>query len=122
MNDIAQPEMARASAVRAISNYNSENLIEQYIALQNDESPLVRGTTIDVMSEDNNTEYATYFLPLLEDSKRSIRIIAFYGLAGLTELQIPEKYKDSYQKVKKEFFDHLKTNSDFVGGRIKKAN
>ncbi len=122
MNDKTEPEMARASAVRAISNYNAENLIEQYIALLNDESPLVRGTTVDVMSEINNTDYATYFLPLLEDSKRSIRIKAFYGLGGLTELQIPEKYKESYKKVKKEFFDHLNTNSDFVGGRIKKAN
>ncbi len=121
MNDKTQPEIARASAVKAISNYNVENLIEQYLTLLNDESPLVRGTTLDVMSEVNNTDYATYFLPLLEDSKRSVRVKAFYGLGGLTELQIPEKYKDSYQKVKKEFFDHLKTNSDFVGGRIKKA-
>jgi len=27
-----------------------------------------------------------------------------------------------YQKVKKEFFTHLNTNFDFVGGRIKRAN
>uniref|UniRef100_UPI003421B288 tetratricopeptide repeat protein n=1 Tax=Winogradskyella sp. TaxID=1883156 RepID=UPI003421B288 len=121
MNDKTQPEMARASAVRALSNYNAENLIEQYLALLNDESPLVRGTTIDVLSEVNTNDYAAYFLPLLEDSKRSVRVKAFYGLGGLTEFQIPEKYKSSYQKVKKEFFNHLNTNSDFVGGRIKKA-
>ena len=121
ISDKTQPEMARASAVRALSNYNEENLIDQYLALLNDESPLVRGTTIDVLSEVNTTDYASYFLPLLEDPKRSIRVKAFYGLGGLTEFQIPEKYKDSYQKVKKEFFDNLKTNSDFVGGRIKKA-
>lgn len=122
INDETQPEMVRASAVRAISNYNTDNLIEQYLALLNDESPLVRGTTIDVLSEVNTTEYATYFLPLLEDPKRSVRIKAFYGLSGLTEMQIPEQYKESYNKVKKEFFDHLETNADFVGGRTKKAN
>ena len=121
MNDKTQPEIARASAVKAISNYNSENLIEQYLALLNDESPLVRGTTLDVLSEINNNDYASYFLPLLEDSKRSVRIKAFYGLGGLTEMQIPEQYKDNYQKVKKEFFDYVNNNSDFVGGRIKKA-
>ena len=121
MNDKTQPEMVRASAVRAISNYNTEDLIEQYLSLLNDESPLVRGTTLDVLSEINTTDYATYFLPLLEDSKRSVRVKAFYGLGGLTEFQIPEKYKSSYQKVKKEFFDYLNINSDFAGGRIKRA-
>ena len=122
MNDKTQPEIVRASAVKAISHYDAENLIDQYLALLNDESPLVRGATLDVMSQTNNTEYASYFLPLLEDSKRSVRVKAFYGLGGLTELQIPEKYKDSYKKVKKEFFDNLNTNADFVGGRMKKAN
>jgi len=121
INDKTQPEIVRASAVKAISYYDVDNLIDQYLTLLNDESPLVRGTTLDVMSEINNNDYVTYFLPLLEDSKRSVRVKAFYGLGGLTELQIPEKYKDSYKKVKKEFFDHLNTNSDFVGGRIKKA-
>ncbi len=122
MNDKSQPEIARASAARTLSNYNSQNFIDEYIALLNDESPLVRGASIDVLSEINNTDYVSSFLPLLKDVKRSIRIKAFYGLSGLGESQIPEKYKDAYQKVKKEFFTHLKTNSDFAGGRIKKAN
>ena len=122
MNDKTQPEIARASAARALSNYNIENFIEQYIALLNDESPLVRGASVDVLSEINTTDNVNSFIPLLNDPKRSIRIKAFYGLSGLEESQIPEKYKDVYHKVKKEFFNHLATNSDFVGGRIKKAN
>ena len=122
MNDKTQPEIARASAARALSNYNAEYLIEQYLALLNDESPIVRGASVDVLSEINNTDYVSSFLPLLNDPKRSIRIKAFYGLSGLGESQVPEKYKEVYQKVKKEFFTHLNTNSDFSGGRIKKAN
>lgn len=122
INDKTQPEIARASATKALSNYNTENFIAQYLALLNDESPLVRGASIDVLSEINNTDYVSHFLPLLNDPKRSIRIKAFYGLSGLGENQVPEKYKDVYQKVKKEFFTYLNTNSDFVGGRIKKAN
>ena len=31
------------------------------------------------------------------------------GLGGLSESQVPEKYKGVYQKVKKEFFTHLNT-------------
>jgi len=122
INDKNQPEIVRASAVKALSYYQEKDLIDKYIALLNDRSPLVRGTTLDVLGEINNTDYVSYFLPLLDDPKRSIRIKAFYALGGLTELQIPEKYKNSYQKVKKEFSAYLNTNADFVGGQIKRAN
>jgi tetratricopeptide (TPR) repeat protein len=122
INDETQVEIARASAVKALSNYNPENFIDDYISWLNDKSPLVRGATVDVLSEINNTDYVSSFLPLLNDPKRSIRIKAFYGLGGLSENQVPEKYNEVYQRVKKEFFTHLNTNSDFVGGRIKKAN
>jgi tetratricopeptide (TPR) repeat protein len=119
INDKTQAEIVRASAVKALSHYNVEN-IDEYISWLNDKSPLVRGATVDILSEINNTDYISSFLPLLNDPKRSIRIKAFYGLAGLSE--VPEKYKKVYQKVKKEFFIHLNTNSDFVGGRVKRAN
>jgi tetratricopeptide (TPR) repeat protein len=122
IHDTTQVEMARASAVKALSNYNAENYINEYIKLLNDDSPLVRGATIDVLSDINNTDYQNYFLPLLKDPKRSVRIKAFYALASLDENQVPELYKVFYQKVKKEFFTNLKTNADFAGGRIKKAN
>ncbi len=121
INDKTQAEIVRASAVKAISHYNVENL-KEYVSWLNDESPLVRGATVDILSEINNTDYVNSFLPLLNDPKRSIRIKAFYGLASLSESQVPEKYKEVYQKVKKEFFTHLNSNSDFVGGRIKRAN
>jgi len=122
INDKTQVEIARASAVKALSNYNPENFIDDYINWLNDKSPLVRGATVDILSEINNTDYVNSFLPLLNDPKRSIRIKAFYGLASISESQVPEKYKEVYQKVKKEFFTHLNTNSDFVGGHIKRAN
>ncbi|WP_445731549.1 tetratricopeptide repeat protein [Mariniflexile sp.] len=121
-NNIKQPEMARASAVKALSNYNTENFINNYLKWLNDASPLVRGASVDVLSEINNADLVKSFLPLLNDPKRSVRIKAFYGLSALSESQVPETYKQSYQKVKKEFFTHINTNSDFVGGRIKEAN
>ncbi|QXP80749.1 tetratricopeptide repeat protein [Winogradskyella sp. HaHa_3_26] len=121
INDKSEPEIARASAIKVISNYSSDDLIDQYLTLLNDESPLIRAATVDALSEANTTDYTNYFLPLLEDQKRTVRIKAFYGLGGLTELQIPEQYKESYQKVKKEFNAYLDHNSDFVGGRIKRA-
>ncbi|WP_372753193.1 tetratricopeptide repeat protein [Mariniflexile sp.] len=122
INDEKQPEIVRASAVRALSNYQERNLIDKYLALLNDESPLVRGTSLDALGELNNTDYINYFFPLLNDNKRTVRIKAFYALGGVTEFQIPESYKNSYKRVKKEFDTYLNLNLDFVGGQIKQAN
>jgi tetratricopeptide (TPR) repeat protein len=122
IDDPKQPEIVRASAARALTKYYSPDLINKYILLLNDPSPLVRGTSADILSEINNPDYVNYFLPLLNDNKRSVRVKAFYGLASLTEAQIPEKYKASYQIVKKEFFDYLNINLDFLGGQVRRAN
>ncbi|WP_405606795.1 tetratricopeptide repeat protein [Polaribacter sp. Asnod1-A03] len=122
MHDKQQPDIIRASASKVLSNYNAQNFVEEYITLLNDESALVRGATVDALSSINTTDYTSYFLPLLEDTKRTVRIKAFYGLGGVTEAEIPEVYKESYGKVKQEFFLHLKTNSDFVGTRMKKGD
>ncbi|WP_445738485.1 tetratricopeptide repeat protein [Mariniflexile sp.] len=122
INDKSETEIVRASAVKALSGYNAETFINQYLSWLNDRSAVVRGATVDVLSEINNTNYVNSFLPLLKDPKRSVRIKAFYALSGLNESNVPEVYKASYEKVKKEFFTHLDTNSDFVGGRVKRAN
>ena len=122
MHDKHQPEIVRASATKALSNYNIPSSIQEYLNLLKDESALVRGASVDVLSTINTKDYTSYFLPLLNDPKRSIRIKAFFGLAVIEEAQIPESYKESYQKVKKEFFTNLKTNADFVGARVKKGD
>tara|TARA_R110002033_G_scaffold165923_1_gene204241 strand:+ start:1487 stop:3721 length:2235 start_codon:yes stop_codon:yes gene_type:complete len=122
IKDKSQSDFVRASAVKALSHYNKDGLIDTFMSFLNDDSALVRGATLDVLGDINTKEYNTYFLPLLNDPKRTVRIKAFYALGGLLETQVPESYKVSYQKVKKEFFTYLDENSDFVGGRIKKAN
>ena len=122
INDKNEVEIVRASAVKALAAYNTENFINQYLSWLNDRSAVVRGATLDVLSEINNTDYVNSILPLLKDPKRSVRIKAFTTLSGLNENNVPETYKTVYEKVKIEFFTHLDTNSDFVGGRVKRAN
>ncbi|MFI0429263.1 tetratricopeptide repeat protein [Mariniflexile sp. HMF6888] len=121
INDKKQSDFVRASAVKALSHYEAKVLIDKFISYLNDESALVRGTALDVLGEINTTDYNNYLLPLLNDNKRTVRIKAFYSLGGLPETQVPEKYKTNYQKVKREFYDYLKTNSDFVGGQARRA-
>lgn len=122
MNDKNQPELVRASATRVLSNYNTQNFVEEYIKMLTDDSALVRGASVDILGLINNTEYSSYFLPLLEDPKRSVRVKAFFALGILDESQIPDVYQKSYQKVKKEFWTHLKINEDFVGTKVKKGD
>jgi len=67
-------------------------------------------------------DYVNSLLPMLKDKKRSVRVKAFFALGSINETQIPETYKKVYNKVKKEFKTQLDVTSDFVGGRIKKAD
>ncbi len=120
--DTTYPEIARASGVKAMRNYMNANTVNEMLRFLNDESPLVRGATLDVLSEINTIEYANYLLPLLKDDKRAIRVKAFFGLGELRETQIPAAYKAVYEKVKVEFFTALEVTSDFTGGRIKRAD
>ncbi|MDO6739668.1 MULTISPECIES: tetratricopeptide repeat protein [Polaribacter] len=122
MNEKHQPEIVRASAVKALSNYDVDSFIDEFTKLLKDESAIVRGASVDVLNLINNTDYTAYFLPLLEDPKRSVRIKAFFGLGTLDASSIPKVYQESYQKVKNEFWTHINTNSDFVGTRMKKGD
>lgn len=120
--DTIYPEIARASAVRAMSNYLTPESINDLISFLNDESSIVKSASVDVLSEINTSDYVNYFLPLLKDGKRSVRVKAFYAMSALDETQIPIEYKEAYRLVRDEFESYLNINADFVGGRIKRAN
>ncbi|MGC6430226.1 MAG: tetratricopeptide repeat protein [Jejuia sp.] len=119
--DTIYPEIARASAVRSMSNYYDETMVSKMLSFLNDESALVRGASIDALNDINSSNYTNSFLPLLKDEKRTVRIKAFLAIAGLNEFQIPETYKKTFKKVEKEFNTHLNVTADFSGGRAKKA-
>lgn len=105
-----------------MTNYMDENTINTMLSFLNDESPIVRGATIDALSDIYTADYATYFLPLLNDKKRSVRVKAFMAVAVLNEFQIPEAYKEVYKKVEEEFNAQIEVTGDFSGGRAKKAS
>lgn len=119
--DTIYPDLARASAVNAMTNYYTQDVVDNMISFLDDESAVVRGATVDALSEITNEDYVKYFIPLLKDPKRSVRVKAFFALSSLDELQIPEDYKEAYKKVKKEFEVHLNVTADFAGGRAKRG-
>ncbi|RPD96156.1 tetratricopeptide repeat protein [Aureibaculum marinum] len=115
------PDIARASAISAMQNYNIQDHINEFMAFLNDKSPLVRGATVDVLSQSNSTDFMSYLLPLLKDDKRTVRVKAFFALGDVPEANIPENYLIAYNNAKKEFESYLKINADFSGGQAKKA-
>lgn len=121
-SDNSYPEIARASAVRGISNYMNPNSIDDMLKFLKDDSPLVKAATLDVLGTMQTNDYINYFLPLLKDPKRSVRVKAFFAIGTLNENQVPKEYAEVYKKVKKEFEINLNVTSDFVGGRIRKAD
>lgn len=121
-NDTSYPEIARASAVKAMANYMDANAINNMLRFLKDDSPLVKAATLDALGAINTADYVNYFLPLLKDEKRAVRVKAFFAIGSLEAHQIPKEYQDVYKKVKVEFETNLNVTSDFVGGRIKKAD
>lgn len=121
-NDSVYPDIARASAVKGLRDYFDANAVDNLISFLDDDSALVRGATLDVISSMDSNDYVNYLLPMLKDEKRAVRVKAFFTLGYLDEIQIPEDYKAVYKKVKKEFETQLNMTSDFVGGRIKKGD
>jgi tetratricopeptide (TPR) repeat protein len=121
--DTIYPEIARASAIIKLPNYRDQAIVrKQLLEFLNDKSPLVRASTADALNEISDPANITYLLPLLNDEKRAVRIKAFNALAIMDEKTIPQKYKKLYKKVEKEYFIYLDGISDFVGGRINRAN
>lgn len=121
--DTIYPEIARASAIVQLPNYRNQATVrKQLLAFLNDESPLVRASTADALNEISDPANVNYLLPLLNDEKRAVRIKAFNALAIMDEKTLPQKYKNVYKKVEKEYFIYLDGISDFVGGRINRAN
>ncbi|GAA4954822.1 tetratricopeptide repeat protein [Algibacter agarivorans] len=120
--DTIYPDIARASAVSSMSNYLDADTINNMISFLNDDSALVKGTALDVLGNVDTKDYVNYLLPKLKDEKRSVRVKAFFAISYLDDIQIPEDYKTVYKKAKKEFETKLNVTSDFVGGRVKRAD
>jgi len=122
VNDTTYPEIARASAVKGMTNYYDANTINEMLRFLKDDSPLVKGATLDALGTINTADYVNYFLPLLKDEKRAVRVKAFFAIGSLDENKVPKDYKEVYKKVKIEFETSLSVTSDFVGGRVKKGD
>lgn len=120
--DTTQPEIARATAINELPNYRNQVTVKELLNYLNDNSAMVRASTVDALNEISNPAYLKSLFPLLNDEKRVVRIKTYNALASLKANQIPAEYKSSYEKVGEEFKIYFEGISDFVGGRINKAN
>ncbi len=122
IRDTHENDFVRASAVKALEGYDVQYYMNEYLKLLKDESGLVRGASVEVLGNINSTSVAKHLFPLLKDPKRTVRVKTFYALGGVKPNEIPDEYKEYYNKVQQEFLDAVETNADFVGGLVRKAN
>jgi hypothetical protein len=54
------------------------------------------GAGVDVLSEIYNTDYASYFLPLLNNSKRTVGIKTFYSFVSPCPFNLKIKLTPHY--------------------------
>lgn len=122
-HDTIYPNIARASAVYNLRNYANEINVSEVLKFLRDDSPLVKAAASDLVADLKlGTDHYKVVLPLLKDTKRAVRVKAFFALSSVSYAKIPENYRDVYNKVKVEFANQLKATAEFTGGKMKRAH
>jgi predicted CXXCH cytochrome family protein len=120
--DTSQPEIARATALYYLGNYNDEETAEVLLLHSRDEKPLVRYHAFRSLENFPNNFWAHAATHGLTDKVRAVRIAAadLYHLAG--EQQVPEPAKASYAKANAENKAYLRYQRDFAIGNVMMAD
>ena len=121
VSDPKEPPIARATGVVYLSRYQDENTLKSIVKYLQDQAPLVRAATTDVLDQAAPLYFAQHMFKGLSDESRSVRIKTFEALAGLPMDQIPAEYREDYQQAKQEFYHYLRATADFPGGQAHKA-
>lgn len=116
-----QPAIARATAVwylGFIDNDQSNTVIIRSLA---DEDPTVRYTAIEAMQSFPPDIRYRYLAPLLQDSIRSVRVMALDALTDIPLASFSEDLRKIYLEVLPEYRSMLEMRADFPGGQLQLA-
>jgi len=121
LNDDLYPPNIRALALQHIGNYFPDSLGQEADNFMSHTNPLFRISSIRTIyeqSEDNIKKLTTG----LTDATRAVRTEAAQRLMQAGEERIPQKQRDNYNKVLKEYKETLLYNADFPTGKVNLAN
>lgn len=117
----SQPAIARATAVWYLGFIDNEKSNDAILSALNDPDPTVRYTAIeDLQSFPRELRYQ-FVTPLLNDSVRSVRVMAFDALTDISATRFGKEYHKIYNNVLSEYKEMLDIRADFPGGQLQRA-
>ena len=121
LEDTAQSDMAKAMAVWNLSSsQQAANWEGVFSRALKSPVPFIRHSAVDAFQAFPLASRVNYLAPMLEDPVRSVRISAAFMLAD-AGASIPKRQKEAYDKALAEAEQALLAQSDFSGGRLRKA-
>ncbi len=116
-----QPSIARATAVWYLGFIDNDQSNAAIIRSLGDKDPIVRYTAIEALQSFPPDLRYRYLAPLLQDSIRSVRVMAADALTDIPLENFNEDLKQQFLAVLPEYLSMLDMRADFPGGQLQRA-
>jgi len=122
ITDESQPMIARATAMRSLTNYLNSNTFETIYTATGSEESLLRRSSIDALSTMAIADGHKLLKHLLEDEDKSVRIHAANILAPAININISDSDRDTLSKVIDEFITVQHLNGERAFSHVNLGN
>ena len=112
------PLNVRATAISFMNRYNSDEIRKTIKWALDDPEPIMRETALRVYSSANIDEFKKDVLKLLNDPVKAVRAEAAIRVSEIPAEQIPDNYKDAFNKALTEYKEMNLYMADFPSGRM----
>lgn len=112
------PISIRATAISFMNRYRSDKIFETIKQGLDDPEPLIREIAVRVYSNSNTEEYKKDLLKLLNDQVRAVRAAAAIRVLELPPNEIPENYREAFDRSLSEYKNMNLYMADFPSGRM----
>ena len=121
LNDTSQNDLVRATTAWYLGQFpdqQSISILSEYI---NDSSALVRSSAVRAIVNLQMDGTNSIIDSALEDPVLAVRIGAARGLAGVSSMDIPTRFRQALTIARKEYLSYLYTNQYFPQGMMNLA-
>jgi predicted CXXCH cytochrome family protein len=122
LNDVSQPAIARATALRSLTNYLNANTFEMIYTATGSEESLLRRSSIDALSTMAIADRHKLLKHLLEDEDKSVRIHAANILAPAININLSDSDRNRLLEVIDEFVTVQKLNGERAFSHVNLGN
>ena len=122
LNDRSQPAIARATAMRSLTNYLNSNTFGTIYTATGSEDSLLRRSSIDALSTMAIADRHKLLKHLLEDEDKSVRIHAANILAPAVNINISDSDRETLLKVVDEFVTVQQLNGERAFSHVNLGN